>query len=213
MTRQPDDFLINHYRSLFHYHGPNYRAVQWSSTDAQIGRFSVLSELVHSSYAVMDVGCGLGDLLNYLRYEKEFTGRYLGLDFVPEFIDYARERTVTDRQASFEIFDARYEGFPQGYDAVLISGIFNNFVMPADAQLQWIQNTIKRAFSAARVGVAFNSLSSIMPHRECELYYSDPGQMFSWCVKHVTSNLTLRHDYSDAGKPDIPIDYTIILRK
>ena len=161
----------------------------------------------------MDIGCGLGDLLAYLRHEKHFTGRYLGLDFVPEFIEHARGQIGIDQHSSFEIFDVRYEGFPQSYDVVLISGIFNNLVMQADTHLQWIHDTIKRAFSAARVGVAFNSLSSVVAHQGSELFFSDPGQMFTWCLNHVTTNITLRHDYNAARKTGVPIDYTIFLKK
>lgn len=213
MPQRPDNFLITHYQTLFHRYGPNYRSVQWSSPDAQIRRFSVLSDFVESTQAIMDVGCGLGDLLGYLRHEKHFTGRYLGLDFVPEFIEHARQQNGADQRSTFQNFDARYEGFPRGYDVVLISGVFNNLVIQPEAHLQWIHNTIERAFSAARVGVAFNSLSSLVAHQESELYYSDPGKMFSWCVEHVTSSLTLRHDYNTALKAGVPVDYTLYLHR
>ena len=128
MPRRSDNFLINHYQGLFHYYGPSHRAVQWSSLDAQTRRFAVLCEMLDTDTSVMDVGCGLGDLLGYLRREKQFAGRYLGLDFVPEFIDHAEQQASDDHQASFQLFDARFEGFPRGYDVVVVSGAFNNLV-------------------------------------------------------------------------------------
>ena len=159
MPPRPDNTLITHYQALLDHYGPGHRAVQWSSIDAQIRRFAVLSDVVTTSASVMDVGCGLGDLLSYLRDERGFKGRYMGLDFVPEFIEHATRHHVGDEQVSFRVFDARYEGFPRGYDVILISGAFNNLVSDRESHLEWIQTTLERAFSAAETAVAFNGLS------------------------------------------------------
>ena len=211
--RRPDNFLLNHYQGLFHHYGPGHRAVQWSSLDAQTRRFAVLSEIVESNAAVIDVGCGFGALLDYLRRERNFSGRYLGLDFVPEFIDHAKRQAVDDHQASFQVFDARFEGFPIGYDVVAVSGAFNNLVTDSVTHLEWIHDTLERAFSAARTGVAFNGLSTAVTRQESELFYSDPGKMFAWCAERLTRKLTLRHDYNAPAKLGVPVDYTIYLYK
>ena len=213
MPHPPDNTLIAHYQVLLDHYGPGYRAVQWSSIDAQIRRFAVLSEVVEPSASVMDVGCGLGDLLSYLRDERRFVGRYLGLDFVPEFIEHASRQHAGDEQASFRVFDARYEGFPRGYDLILISGTFNNLITDPESHLEWMQTTLERAFSAAEIALAFNGLSTMVERDERELFYSDPGDMFSWCAARLTRKLSLRHDYNASPALDVPVDYTIFLYK
>ena len=76
----PSKALLAHYRKLFERYGPGHNAVQWSSLDAQQRRFNVLADLVDAREHVLDVGCGLGDMLPYLREQHEFTGDYTGLD-------------------------------------------------------------------------------------------------------------------------------------
>ena len=208
-----DNSLIAHYRALFDYYGPGHRAVQWSSVDAQTRRFKVLCEVVESATSVMDVGCGLGALLGFLRVEREFTGRYLGLDFVPEFIEHANRKYIDETHASFQGFDARFEGFPRGYDTILISGVFNNLVTNRRAHLGWIHRTVEQAFSAAGVALAFNGLSTAIDHYERELFYSDPGEMLTWCAERLTRKVTLRHDYNAPPELGVPVDYTIYLYK
>ena len=46
-----------------------------------------------------------------------------------------------------------------------------------------------------------------------ELFYSDPGEMFSWCAARLTRKLRLRHDYNAPPKLGVPVDYTIFLYK
>ena len=213
MPAQHDNSLIAHYRALLDYYGPGHRAVQWSSVDAQIRRFGVLCEVVESSASVMDVGCGLGALLRFLRDERGFTGRYLGLDFVPEFIEHASRQNIDDPHASFQRFDARFEGFPRGYDTIVISGVFNNLVNDRASHLEWVHRTVERAFSAAAVAVAFNSLSTAVDQYERELFFSDPGEMFTWCAERLTRKLKLRHDYNAPPDLRVPVDYTIYLYK
>lgn len=213
MPAQPDNSLLLHYRALFDRYGPSHRAVQWSSVDAQLRRFKVLCEVVDATASVMDVGCGLGALLAFLRGERGFTGRYLGLDFVPDFIEHASRQYHDDPNADFQRFDARFEGFPRGHDTILISGAFNNLVGDRSSHLDWIHHTVEHAFSAAAVAVAFNGLSTAMDYYEPQLFYSDPGEMLTWCAKRLTRKLTLRHDYNAPPELGVPVDYTIFLYK
>ena len=207
------DVLIASYQALLDRYGPGHRAVQWSSEDAQQRRFEALAQVVTPSASVMDIGCGLGDLLGYLRAKQGFTGRYLGLDFVPEFIDHAQRRYNQGSHAQFERFDARHQRFPGGYDHLLISGTFNNLVGDHATHLDWVQTAIVNAFAAANQTLAFNSLSTHVRRFESDLFYSDPAEMFTWCAEHVSRKLSLRHDYNAPPGLGVPVDYTIYLFK
>ena len=209
----PADVLIANYQALLERYGPDHRAVQWSSKDAQHRRFAVLTEVVEPGSSVMDVGCGLGDLLEYLRLQRGFTGAYLGLDFVPEFIEHARRRFADDDGARFELFDARHDSFANPYDYVLISGTFNNLVTDSSAHLEWIHRTVERAFAAANTAVAFNNLSIHVNQYEPDLFYSDPADMLTWCAERCTRRITLRHDYNAPPELGVPVDYTLYLFK
>ncbi|MCP4691973.1 MAG: class I SAM-dependent methyltransferase [Desulfobacterales bacterium] len=69
--------------------------VGWISRESQYANFDVASDLAGVHWAevkdVLDVGCGFGGLVGYLRKEKGFRGEYLGIDVVGEFIEKAKD--------------------------------------------------------------------------------------------------------------------------
>jgi SAM-dependent methyltransferase len=209
----PSKALLAHYRKLFERYGPGHNAVQWSSLEAQQRRFNVLADLVDAREHVLDVGCGLGDMLPYLREQHEFTGDYTGLDQVPAFIDYARERYSRDVRASFQLADVAALSELPACDCVLISGLFNNQLDARVDNTEWLRTTIRLAFSAARRAVAFNALSTWVGREDSGLFYVEPDTLAHWCAEHLTRRLILRHDYNAPAALGVPVDFTICLFK
>lgn len=207
------DELIEHYRSHFRQHGASHRAVLWSSENAQRSRFRVLCDVVEAQDSVVDVGCGIGDMLSYLRTERGFRGRYLGLDFVPDFIAHCRDHHVQDELARFELFDAHGDPFPHGFDCFLVCGTFNNLMSTAQENVEWMCRTVENMFAVANKAVAFNSLSSYVERHEADLFYTRPPEMVEWCAKRLTRKLSLRHDYNVSTDVGLPLDYTLYLFK
>ena len=207
------DALIEQYRHFLHQFGPTHGAVQWSSADAQRRRFRVLAEAVRDVHSVVDVGCGLGDLLPFLRTERAFSGHYLGLDFVPEFVQHCRRRFKPDTKAQFRCFDAQVEDFPYDKDCFLVSGMFNNLLASRSQHLAWIRLAVARMYDAATKVVAFNSLSATTQNQADDLFYTDPNEMWRWCATNLTHNAQLRDDYSPRPETGIATDYTIYLPK
>ncbi len=211
--RPPAERLIKHYQAQLQAYGPTHQAVQWSSVDAQQRRFRVLSAVVEPHDTVVDVGCGVGDLLTFLRGNAGFRGNYLGLDFVPEFIAHCRKRYADDEGAEFRTFNLWSDPFPAGYDCFLTSGTFNNRVSEAEDHLTWMRLAIASMFASARKVAAFNSLSSHVDRLESNLFYTRPEEMLEWCARHLTRRFTLRHDYNIPPQLGLPIDYTMFLFK
>jgi SAM-dependent methyltransferase len=201
--------LKAHYDQLYRLHGASHQAVQWSSRETQERRFDVLCDVIGPNDSVLDVGSGLGDLLGYLRQRKGFTGRYLGLDFVPGFVAHGREVYAGDSGARFEELDVRSQRLPSDYDVVVTSGIFNNAV--AD-NWGFLTSTVASMFSAARRRVAFNALSTYVDYRDSGLFYCDPLQLFDHLKRQLTPLVTLRHDY--LVKPNgVPFEFAMYLSK
>jgi len=201
--------LKKHYASLFHKFGPGHEAVQYSSLESQYKRFEVLSEPLCLSDSVIDLGCGLGGFLTYLRQEKGFTGKYLGLDFVDEFINHAGKEHQHDSQSSFAHFNILNDEIPQGYDAIFVSGVFNNAM---EDNWSFIIDTIKKMHTAANHLVSFNALSTYVDYEDEGLYYTDPLALFDHCKNEISPFVTLRHDYLVKNN-SIPFEFTLYLYK
>ena len=205
----PSHSIKAHYQKLFSEHGAGHQAVQWSSRETQHERFSVLCEVVGPSDRIIDLGCGLGELLTWLRGERGFAGQYLGLDLVPEFVKHARERFASDALASFAEFDVASGTLPSDYDVVLLSGMFNNQMSD---NWGFLTGTLEKMYRAARARVAFNALSTYVDYQSPGLFYADPLRVFDFCRQKLGARVDLRHAYQ-IKKGTIPFEFTMYLFK
>jgi SAM-dependent methyltransferase len=203
--------LIQHYEFLFKAHGGESReSVQVASAEQQNQRFQILFEMADNMNSVIDVGCGLGHMLNFMQTENicNNTIDYLGIDFVPGFVDYC-QNNLSSGSAKFQRVDLNNEALPRKKDYCLLSGVFNN-VMP-DNEV-FMKNTLKKMFDACNKGIAFNALSTYVDYQDDDLYYSNPAEIFDFCKTVLSKKVVLRHEYQT--KPNvIPFEYTIYVYK
>jgi len=190
--------LIEHYQSLLAEHGDSPQALQYRDAESQFARFKVLSEVASPLSSVLDVGCGLGHLYCYLK-SAGFSGKYVGVDIVPEFVEMAANSFRDDKNVTISLASG-LEPLPTGTDYALLSGVFNNRM---DNNLAFMQETLWHMFAAAKKGISFNAMSTYVDYYDENLYYVDPIQVFAFCKNELGGHPVLRHDYalSEHGYP------------
>ncbi|MFV2053242.1 class I SAM-dependent methyltransferase [Aliiroseovarius sp. YM-037] len=186
-----NDELIRHYQSLLEKHGPGSHAVQYADPESHEARFKVLQQVATPLTSVLDVGCGLAHFYHFLKGQG-FTNRYHGVDIVPEFVDLANQSMADDDGAQASLMHAADE-LPSGYDYAVLSGVFNNRM---DDNKAFMENTLRRMFDAADVGIAFNAMSTYVDYFDDGLYYVDPMEVFAFCKTELGGHPVLRHDYA-----------------
>lgn len=157
-----DEAHLQPYRDAVRRFGPTFEATLWGTEDAQRLRFDVLIDMIglatgerdDHAPALLDIGCGRGDLAARLIERCIAFSRYVGLDALPEMIDAANARNLA--RCEFKVMnvvrDAKsLEAFQPDY--CLISGTMNTM---DDATAKRL---VHAAFEAAAQGVAFNFLS------------------------------------------------------
>jgi SAM-dependent methyltransferase len=199
--------LKNHYKKLFSEYGDSANSVQYSDTKTQFKRFKVLTELDVQLNSVIDLGCGLGHLYDYLEV-KEPGIKYLGLDFVEEFIEVAKNKS-TKENVTFKLCDITNDTIPKGYDYVFLSGVFNNIM---ENNWEFMKLTLRKMFNACNKGIAFNAMSTYVDYFDEELFYVDPCKVFDFCKKELSSKVTLRNDYL-IKENSIPFEFAIYVYK
>ena len=72
----------------------------WENKQAQELRFKVLERVIFTGASILDVGCGLGNLYDYLN-ERGYNFEYTGIDILPEMIVRAKARNTESEFSSY----------------------------------------------------------------------------------------------------------------
>jgi SAM-dependent methyltransferase len=132
------------------------QALGWKSEQGQLLRFQALSTIGNlSGCSVLDVGCGHGDLHDYL--SKLFPDiHYTGVELSQTFLNLALDRYGGKTNTRFLMGDFSTDDLPVS-DYVLASGVLNYRSEEPD----WVFKMITRLFTTCRLGLGFNLLSQV----------------------------------------------------
>jgi SAM-dependent methyltransferase len=129
------------------------QVVGWSSKEEQETLFEAALWLASTpGLSILDVGCGRADLYP-LATEKGLI--YKGIDYNPNIIGIAQQK-YTD--VFVETLDVLNIEPGVDYDWVVGSGLFNTAI---ENPANYAQAVIEKMYDKARIGVAFNLLTSI----------------------------------------------------
>jgi SAM-dependent methyltransferase len=139
----------------------------WDSKDSQKKCFEDLFKIGDlNNKSILDLGCGFGDLYQFLIDNNIHIKDYLGVDICQEFIDIAKTKYP---YTNFEVRNIYKNPFNESeFDYVIASGIFSIPIKGWDIQLI---SAIDLLLYFSRIGIGFNLLVSEKPI-EYPLYYS-----------------------------------------
>jgi SAM-dependent methyltransferase len=187
-----DSDATESYRRRFAQFGRNPRALDWRP-GTQAVRYSAFAAgfSIAVPDSVLDIGCGLGDLLQFLR-EQGWTGEYQGIDLVPEFIADAERRFSSDPRASFKCLN--FMDHPQNFsvDAVFCSGVLN--YRRSSGHEAYVERFIAATIHSARRYLAIDFLSDTADRRRDDLFFHRADWILSLGLKH-SRRVQLDHSY------------------
>ncbi len=136
--------------------------VGWKSQENQKLTFQIATELKGIEWieinSFLDVGCGYGTLIDYLRKHLYFTGKYTGIDIITEFIQEAEKLYGHDLRNQFITGDFLEQNWPpQRYDVVCSIGALSvNQDQPAPCgklSKEYAQNLIQSMINLANYAI------------------------------------------------------------
>ncbi|GBR74493.1 SAM-dependent methyltransferases [Candidatus Termititenax aidoneus] len=159
-------------------------SVSYNDRSTQCARFDTLVKYTvpgqTEKFTLLDLGCGLGDLYNYLQTSGYQNVDYTGLDLVPEMTSAAQKNypAAKFKNGNFVADDLG------NYDIILASGSLNIIFDRPDNQAQHIQNVIEKMYASSRLACAFNLLDKDAMHlyeQDERFYYADKRQVLQFC--------------------------------
>lgn len=140
--------------------------------------------------SVLDLGCGPGLLLDYLRASgRERSVDYTGVDLSPVFVETATRLWPEARFLQRDIFEAPFSD--QSFDYVIVNGLpTDSEMIDNDARATQTKRLIEVAFRFCRVGVAVDVSQSHGAHQH--------DAFFAFLADRVTRHVAL---LGDCGLP------------
>ena len=113
------------------------KKVGWRSYESQLSNFEIAVNIIGLDWSkvknILDIGCGYGNLIEYLRTYKNYQGKYTGIDLIPSFIEDAEKLYGGDQRNNFIVGDFLTQGLENkfSYDIVFCLGALSvNYDQP-----------------------------------------------------------------------------------
>jgi ubiquinone/menaquinone biosynthesis C-methylase UbiE len=183
--------LVGLYERRLDQFGHDARTVGWKDRADQWLRFSILCRGIElGGKRILDVGCGLGDLVAFLDESHVDCLEYVGVDISPRLIQQAAARFGREdrRFLAVDFLEAATLG---EFDVVICSGALSFRV---DDNVAVAQQMIRKMFELCREATVINCLSTYVDFQLPKNYHYQPEAMFSF-ARSLTRWVRLHHDY------------------
>lgn len=188
----PHAQIVESYQQRYAAHGYSPRALGWDKGKQFLRFHQLTSNWNLAGASILDVGCGFGDFVGYLRSMGIEARAYTGIDLVGEFVAEGRRRFaspgVTFLQTALEDYAP-----PFAFDYVIASGTFNLKLEGVDGY-ELIRQSLARMFSLSRVAVSADFISNRVDHAHEHNFNSAPETILSMAYG-LSRNVILRNDY------------------
>ena len=198
--------IRNHYEPRVTPDRQSYDVHDWADAASQRRRFEVLLAAVDlSGVRLLDVGCGLGDLLEFLD-ARGVEVDYTGVDIVEKMIVSARARHTAGRFLCADVFAADLTSIAEladrRYDVAYCSGTFN---LNLGNNREFLPRAVARMLDLTDGHVVFNLLDARTSDPYSHCCYFEPAD-----VLELLDPLPCACDIIDSY---LPADFTVLCRK
>lgn len=188
------DQTRHRYAARFQEHGLSPRSLGWGTREQQTTRFDQVRRIIDFDGShVLDIGCGFGDLYQYLKHNNVDV-TYTGVDVCQEFIDVATDRHPDGQFLCTDL--TTDELCDVGGDVVVMLGLLN-YRQSETANLTYAETLIDRAFDKARRSLVCDFISDqrALDYPEEEwIYYYSPEEVVK-LASAVTPSWQLLQDF------------------
>jgi SAM-dependent methyltransferase len=192
-----------YYQRLYAAHGYSPRSLGWDKGKQFLRFHQLTSSWRLAGASILDVGCGFGDFVEYLRRREIHEYAYTGIDLVGEFIAEGRRRFASPRatflQTSLEDFAP-----PSTFDYVIASGFFGLKLEGVDGY-DLIRRSLGRMFGLAGTALAADFISNRVDYAHEHNFNSAPATILEMAYG-LSRRVMLRNDY-------FPFEFCVIIGK
>ena len=190
-----DKKLIERYSSRLQKFGYDPRTLGWDTQANQYARFNIATNLINfKGRKILDIGCGLADFREFLKFQGIKISSYSGCDINAELIEFCKHRWPEDNFFTANLLNDDIGQTP--YDIVTLFGVLN-FRFSEFNNMDFARQMIKKAFDCCKDSVVVDFLTTVKDNTYPEedfVFYYDPCEILKFALS-LTPHITLKHDY------------------
>lgn len=189
--------IAKHYEKCFQINGDTCKGVDWPKEKDAETRYKIMLNIIdwyemkyrkENMYNVLDLGCGLGHLYEYIK-KNALNIQYSGLDISDVFVSKCKNKFP---EVEFICKDILREDILKTYDFIIMNGVFTEKLDLSFTEMwDFFVNMIKKAYLFCNKGIAFNLMSKDVDWERQDLFHVPLNQISSW----LTRNFVIRYDY------------------
>ena len=152
--------VARYYEKLLRQHG---RSPQALAERAEAKDLEFYQHLFHGielpkTLSVLDIGCGMGDLIDFLQMRDASIGSYLGIDLVGPFIEQCRQEYLPPCEFRKANFISRSFAPAERFNLVVNMGVLVSRVLNYEA---YVEYCIAKMIALSSKYVLFNVITSV----------------------------------------------------
>ncbi|KYG81139.1 class I SAM-dependent methyltransferase [Roseivirga echinicomitans] len=197
------DNVIKQYQEAFDKYGNSEKSVFWPK-GRQKERFDALTRsIVKKKFSILDFGCGLGHMFDYLNATHDGNFSYHGVDVVDSFIV---QNKITFPNTDFQLIQD-YSEIQKSFDYVLISGVFNiSYFEDLEKHKNLVFEILEGLFSKANVYLSVNFMSDQVDFIQEGAYHQNINELLRFVSEKLSKRYVLDCSY-------MPYEFTITIFK
>jgi SAM-dependent methyltransferase len=152
--------VTRYYERLLRQHGRTPQALAERADDKDLEFYQHLFHGIElpEHLSVLDIGCGMGDLIDFLQLRHASIQSYLGIDLVGPFIDLCRQEYLPPCQFRKANFISRSFAPAERFNLVVNMGVLVSRVLSYEA---YVEHCITKMISLSNRYVLFNVITQV----------------------------------------------------
>jgi len=175
-------------------YGLSASTVGWKDFAQQELRFDILtSDIDLNGKKVVDIGCGFGDLANYLVSKGINVEEYIGVEVSKKMLEIAKKNTLTKLNAKYMNANIFKDPMNITVDFALMSGLLN-LRQSTNSATEILQSFLLKIRPIVTQGLVFNLLTDEVDFEQPHHLHYNPSTA-QLIVRDFFKDVSIKKDY------------------
>jgi len=189
--------IVSHYEACFEEFGDSHLGVDWPNKADAETRYRVMLEVIREKtgrVTLLDFGCGLSHLYEYILKIDMNDVEYAGLDVSEKFVQASKTKFPKNTYYCVDILQEA-DSIPN-FDYVVMNEIFTEKRdLSFDEMFSYFKRVVRKMFEKANRGIAFNVMSKHVDWERADLFHVPFDIMAAFLTRELTRKFVIRNDY------------------